>query len=43
MVAQEAGLNRESLYKSFAAESNTEFATVLMLPDPGFRPLSRPG
>ena len=28
-VAQEAGLGRESLYKSLSANSNPEFATVL--------------
>ena len=29
MVAQEAGLGRESLYKSLSANGNPEFATVL--------------
>ena len=29
MVAQEAGLGRESLYKSLSADGNPEFATVL--------------
>ena len=29
MVAEEAGLGRESLYKSLSANGNPEFATVL--------------
>ena len=29
VVAQEAGLGRESLYKSLSANGNPEFATVL--------------
>ena len=29
VVAQDAGLARESLYKSFSADGNPEFATVL--------------
>ncbi len=29
LVAQEAGLGRESLYKSLSADGNPEFATVL--------------
>ncbi len=29
MVAREAGLGRESLYKSLSADGNPEFATVL--------------
>ncbi len=29
VVAQEAGLGRESLYKSLSADGNPEFATVL--------------
>ena len=29
LIAQEAGLGRESLYKSLSADGNPEFATVL--------------
>ena len=32
-VAREAGLGRESLYKSLSAEGNPEFATVLKVID----------
>lgn len=33
MVAQEAGLGRESLYKSLSADGNPEFGTVLKVLD----------